>query len=339
MTIIAITNSANTQLFPNATVEAEYGQVVVEGSQATLAHHADKWAGRPCPCLGGSLGLNLGDRDLIQVSHFDLDTLGGVARAMGWKAQEEENLFWKAAALVDTMGPHHLQGRIRDLLWREATEGLSMATPAFDDANYHFEEDWLVVVEQLQAFWAWSQNHRLFAPRDGNALDVSSFFKEAWRVVSLLLVGEDACPETQRLLEGGRSWARANEALNEASFLEAYGKEVALRQSTRFVNHLYRGLDGELFKAVVNFNPKVGSVTLSLADPVEGVSCVDIARNLWGPEAGGHPGIAGSPRKGGLALANAVEAAAILAGKLGNPCYRCDSPYSEMCRECLVMRE
>ena len=39
-----------------------------------------------------------------------------------------------------------------------------------------------------------------------------------------------------------------------------------------------------------------GSVTVSLADPIEGVVCRDIVQSLWGMEAGGHAGIAGSPR-------------------------------------------
>ena len=44
------------------------------------------------------------------------------------------------------------------------------------------------------------------------------------------------------------------------------------------------------------FNQRTGAITVSLADPIEGVSCREIVQDLWGPDAGGHDGIAGSPR-------------------------------------------
>ena len=103
--MVVITSDPNTELFPDATVEAEYGAVTVPGSRVTLAHHGEN-AMNPCPCLGESLGLGLGRWDIIQVSHFDLDTLGGVARCLDWKKGdwEDEDLFWKIAAKIDTQG-------------------------------------------------------------------------------------------------------------------------------------------------------------------------------------------------------------------------------------------
>jgi hypothetical protein len=48
--------------------------------------------------------------------------------------------------------------------------------------------------------------------------------------------------------------------------------------------------------AVVAHNKHVGTITVSLESPIPGVSCRDVVQKLWGELAGGHAGIAGSPR-------------------------------------------
>jgi hypothetical protein len=96
---------------------------------------------------------------------------------------------------------------------------------------------------------------------------------------------------------------------------------VILRQSTRFANHLYTTPDGQIAKAVVTWNPGTdlsgGAITASLADPVPGVSCGEILKSLFGPEAGGHAGIGGSPRGKALPKEDAAKVAAALALALG----------------------
>jgi hypothetical protein len=47
---------------------------------------------------------------------------------------------------------------------------------------------------------------------------------------------------------------------------------------------------------IVAYNDSLGSITISLADPIKGVSCREVVQTLWGQQAGGHDGIAGSPR-------------------------------------------
>ena len=46
----------------------------------------------------------------------------------------------------------------------------------------------------------------------------------------------------------------------------------------------------------MNLNPTVGSITLSFEDGGEKFNAAVIMREFFGPEAGGHAGIAGSPR-------------------------------------------
>jgi hypothetical protein len=52
----------------------------------------------------------------------------------------------------------------------------------------------------------------------------------------------------------------------------------------------------EVGRVVICHNLALGSITVSLADPIPGFSCRDVVQDLWWPEAGGHDGIAGSPR-------------------------------------------
>jgi len=107
-------------LTPDATVEAEYGDVVVEGRQYTLAHHAQRYRHMPAPCLFGNLPSFDGD---ILISHIDLDTVGGCLALYGRKPDDDR--FWQGAAFVDTRGPH----RIIELPAR--TQGMLQAYWAF----------------------------------------------------------------------------------------------------------------------------------------------------------------------------------------------------------------
>lgn len=250
-----------------ATVEAEYGEICVDGSVATLAHHGPR-ADHPCPCIGQNLGIKV---EAIGISHLDLDTLGGVLRVLGRKP-EGHTRFWVVAAYVDTHGVHKLE----------------QAAPALTPE----------IREKLNAFWAWSEGNRLFPPRDGSVMDATGFFEEAASVLERIFDGDSS------ILDAGRAWAEAKNTL-EADSLVSESNGVMLRQSAQFVNHLY-GPEG---LAVVAFNPDRGAVTVSLADPIEGISCCTIMQQIFGPTAGGHAGIAGTPRDQVFTLADAERVA------------------------------
>lgn len=297
---IANNAAALEALQPHITIEAEYGDTVVEGSALTLAHHGPR-ADQPCPCLGDNLdlralGLDPEEEVRVGISHFDLDTLGGLTRVfraknIGGVSCSFEAAFWAIAAEVDTRGPHHL---------RSILEGHTTVP------KYQTEMEAL-----LAAFWAWSEAHRLFAPRDGSVQECTEFVEDALQCLQSIFHAE---AEAGRALIGaGQEWLEANKALNRKSFI-AIGGGAILRQADRFVNHLYELPDqSEVLKAVVAFNTKFKSVTVSLADPIKGVSCREVVQDLWGPEAGGHDGIAGSPRGQEMTLEDAKAAVKALA--------------------------
>jgi hypothetical protein len=338
MKIIIANNSASLEAInPDATVEAEYGDMVVLGQVITLAHHGIR-SNRPCPCsLPNFPDLGI---ETIGISHVDLDTIGGILAILGQKPDQFDWVrnFWRVAAEVDARGVH----KLHDI-------GFGDTAPK-------------MIEESLNAWWAFSESPegRVFAPRDGSAVEVD--LTRHFDVLTILLTqrhvpcrgGIDehehtvycGCPDCEgyytwdsperlELIEAGRAWADAKAKLDQESLVEDLGV-VLLRSSDQFTNHLYRSA-----KAVVSFNTKFQSVTVSLADPIPGVSCREIVQDLWGPEAGGHDGIAGSPRGQEMTLGDARTVVQELKIRLSGFASACegkvgwfDGDHPECCGNC-----
>lgn len=263
-------------LNPDASVEAEFGDVVVTGSILTMAHHGPR-AGSPAPCSYPNCPAE--GIETVALSHVDLDTIGGCAALLGRKPDEES--FWDLAEFVDLNGGHKLSE---------------------SGAN---ESDLLA----LHAYWAWSKDHRVFAPRDGSVLDVTEQVLEHVNIVEAILEGGRV------LLDAGEAFRKADDTLNRESFRKMIGP-IVLRQSEQFANHLYVAPGGEIARGCVTHNPSEdlpgGAITMSLADPIPNVSCGEILKNLFGEEAGGHAGIGGSERGKARPFADAGMAARYL---------------------------
>ncbi len=246
------------------TVEAEYGSFVWEGSIFTAAHHQESgpFAGRhqggsqPAPCNNSSIPVL--DEGVIGVSHMDLDTLGGICRAMGCDYLFAGNEgFWNLAEFVDVNGPHKLKNA-----------GAS-------------ETD----LDRLYAFWAWSQSNRL--ERATELTDITDYVEGAIHALQRVM-NLDA-----EMIEDGGKFKANEEALNKESLIKVVGN-IAVRRAETFVNHLYTTASGVECDLVVTLNTKFKSITLSSAE--DGVDCCAIMQTVFGPDAGGHRGIAGSPR-------------------------------------------
>lgn len=254
------------------TVEAEYGDVVVEGSILTLAHHGSR-SSNPAP----SLAVNgvAGDPGLIEaigVSHLDADTLMAIVAILMGKFGEYLD-FCKLIAYVDVNGPHKIS--------QCGAEPKDIA--------------------RLYALWAWNYAHKVFSPRDGSILDVTETVMAGVQAIQRI------CADDPELLAAGEAFRLEGETLNKRSFVQIEGG-VIVRVCNAFTNHLYNSPDGEIAQACVAFDTVVGSITISLADPIVGVSACAIVQSLWGAEAGGHTGIAGSPRGKRMTLADLLAA-------------------------------
>jgi hypothetical protein len=252
------------QLEPVVTVEAEYGDRVVEGSALTLAHHGSR-SDNPAPCIATIPDLQLEEPRIIGLSHIDLDSLGGILRVLERLADVERLgtvAFWTVAAKVDTNGAHKL--------------------PLYAD-------DSTIENAMLHAWWAWNENNKIYPERDGSPLPINDWVHDA------IVVLDRIFQQDPDLLAAGQKFKEEDELLNAQSF-RGFGNGVLWRQSEKFVNHLYRGPQGQLAMVVVSINPKSGAIIVSRENDGVPVNCRDLVQSLWGPEAGGHNGIAGSPR-------------------------------------------
>lgn len=292
---------------PHVTIEAEYGDIVVEGSVLTLAHHGSR-SDNPCPCVDPKVEdaifdlkqIELADDNeiIVGLSHWDLDTLGGIMKFSGPFARDMSGPmtvfwqpFWELAAFADVNGLHKVD---RDHL----------------------------AYRRLTAWQAWSTANKVYAPRDGSALEVSKEYAEATSVICHIIGGD------HDLLKAGDEFMRQQDALNKSTFMEDFDG-VFMRTADQFVNHLYgHPTDGSIAKGVAVLNTEEGSITLSLESPIKGVSCRKIVQHLWGPEAGGHDGIAGSPRDRKMTEPDLARAAAALLHAIES----CEKPWGYACR-------
>jgi hypothetical protein len=251
---IAVSRELVAGLKPDATVEAEYGDFVVEGKQYTLAHHARHYRHMPSPCLIENQPSFSGD---ILISHIDLDTLGGCLALYGRKPECDE--FWQGVAYIDTRGPH----RIVELP--------------------------LKTQEMMQAYWAYlSSQDRVEHDKLG---DVTELVLRQGDIIRKIIA------EDPELIDKGKAWAREIEARVEACLVMENDHLRAFKTGDVFCNSAYYSPKMKDFiPAIVSSNIRYGSILISFEDGGERFDASAVARKLWGDQAGGHAGIAGTPR-------------------------------------------
>ena len=318
----------------HASVEAEYGDVVVKGSRYTLAHHTGEYKDNDCPCLMNNLTVEadmVQDEETILLSHIDWDAIGGVFALCGIK---QEGIIWDAVwdciAFSDTNGKHMMHKHFM----------------------YHG-----TVKRMCDAMWAYSERNKYEPTNEIN--DVTTELELA-HVFLEDLFSEVNNPEGDTpLLDMGETWDSLQEAENIESISAKFtipDNTVILRSSTNFVNHLYWDGNGTEFKAVVAWDISSGSITLSFIDDVARgeLNACDIMQevfsncnivNITDPEnekivdvyndkslvpkeyfnediyridmlSGGHPGIAGTPRGVEFKYSDAYALAELVAARL-----------------------
>lgn len=261
----------------DATVEAEFGDEVVEGRCATLAHHGPR-SENECPCVAEVDALPIGA--YVGISHVDADTIGGILRLAGYKPQvgSAEDLFWQLVAKVDVQGPHKLR---------------SIMDEMYDGIDGPSRKDLGEVMRPYYALYAWLAAHRYPPVRHADAVDCTGFVRSACCAVMDILGGD---PE---LLKAGDDFLLEQEKLDRESFwghIEMESFSVLLRISPSFVNHLYNTFLYDPADLVFAHNAKTGAITLSKANEFFPLNCAGIMKQLFGAGAGGRSGIAGSPR-------------------------------------------
>lgn len=269
------------ELEPDITIEAEYGDECVEGKELTLAHHGSR-SGNPAPCNTEVEPL---ERGTIVLSHIDLDSVGGVLAATGDKLEDRE--FWAGAEYIDVNGPHHIHELDRD------------------------------VQDQLNAVYAWNAQQ----PRERytEITDVKEVIRENQQFLEKVL--DRNHPDHEQVFQEGRKWEREttkaveDRCVFENEYVRAFKTDGPFCSASYYSEQQH-----EIIPATVSYNEKFQSITVAFADGGRENggehSAREIVQELWGREAGGRDGIAGSPRGMEMSEKDFVDARELVMDKI-----------------------
>lgn len=242
-----------------ATVEAEYGDECLEGTMVTLAHHGPR-SNNPAPCNTPDVP-ELPPFATVVVSHIDLDTLGGIYALQGRKP--EDYRFWEAAEMIDVKGAHHIHELDKD------------------------------IQDKLNAYYAYNDGQP--RQRYTEAIDVTKQIDDTYNVVNTIVDIND--PEHDKLITAGKEWAQTREKEVEDQLVyENKNVRVFDTNGIFCAASYFSPNQNTICPATVTYNEKFKSITLAFEDGGKQLNAKEIVQELWGPEAGGREGIAGSPR-------------------------------------------
>lgn len=246
-----------------ATVEAEYGDECLEGTMVTLAHHGPR-SNNPAPCNTPDVP-ELPPFATVVVSHIDLDTLGGIYALQGRKP--EDYRFWEAAEMIDVKGAHHIHELDKD------------------------------IQDKLNAYYAYNDGQP--RQRYTEAIDVTKQIDDTYNVVNAIVDIND--PEHDKLITAGKEWAQTREKEVEDQLVYE-NKDVRVFDTNGIfcAASYFSPNQNTICPATVTYNEKFKSITLAFEDGGKQLNAKEIVQELWGPEAGGREGIAGSPRNVGM---------------------------------------
>ncbi|MBM7867989.1 hypothetical protein GTO89_14570 [Heliobacterium gestii] len=204
----------------------------------------------------------------IVISRLDVDTIGACLALMGQKPDDEN--FWAGAAYLQVRGPH----RAGDLPEQ--------------------------VREQLDAWSSWSEAHLPLGPFR-RTIDVTAHVVKAGEAIEAILKGD------RELLTAGQLWSAGHDAVSETRLVdESPLVRVFVTEGPRCSAAYYSPRLGRIVPATVVLDSRQGTITIAC----EGgqFDARSLVRDLWGPGAGGRPGIAESPRDRRMGLPDLIKA-------------------------------
>lgn len=249
-------------LNPVASIEAEFGDEIVEGSKITLTHYSFGKNNR-APCVADVEEIAFGN---VVLNHFDLNILGACMKLLGYKSKLfRELFFWKSVEYIDINGPHRLFEFLND------------------DSISDFVEDC------LNAFWAWNSENNIIV--NDELTDGTDFINSAIDVMNSIFAFDE------KLIERGREWADEQNSLNEDSFIshcKVGNYRIISRESDKFVNHLYSTLDGVVGNIIIAYNTDSNRIIISRENNNIKFNCYEFAKKLWEDKIEGSEDIANS---------------------------------------------
>lgn len=265
-----------------ATVEAEYGDVCIEGNWQTLAHHTEQYRNNPAPCIRKDV-MPL-ENGIILISHLDLDTLGGIMLLEGMG--EMTDSFWESEALIDTQGV--------------------LAEPHLSDRDRFL----------MRAYWAWETNltdQKYLADHQNLILDVTDSVELRISFIQMMLKRDYTDEERNLLNQYYESFQRdLNSFLSTCVYEDERLRVFITQENQHYLSH-YR--DHCLVETCVTLNQKKGTLTIS--DISKTLDCKTFMQEVFGENAGGQFRVAGSPRDEVMEIPDLTRLLNILSLKKG----------------------
>lgn len=127
------------------------------------------------------------------------------------------------------------------------------------------------------------------------AIDVTKQIDDTYNVVNAIVDIND--PEHDKLITAGKEWAQTREKEVEDQLVYE-NKDVRVFDTNGIfcAASYFSPNQNTICPATVTYNEKFKSITLAFEDGGKQLNAKEIVQELWGPEAGGREGIAGSPR-------------------------------------------
>lgn len=260
---------------PDVAIETEYGETCIVGSRYTAAHHGEL-SENLAPCQDPHIP-EVHDAT-VMLSHVDLDSILGVMATAGIRPKDQNLL--DAVAYVDVYGPQ----RVADLGENEQ--------------------------KFFNAFYAWQLSDRKDHPSERltDAKDITVDVERSVSAVNAIteayeqLVSQHPLTQEQeKLIQDGIDWHdNIAKAAEEKLIYEDENVRAFVTDGTPCSAAYESMTTGKVVPCTFVLNQKFGSITLALYDG--GIdqggkySAEKIMQSIFGPEAGGRSGIAGSPR-------------------------------------------
>lgn len=238
---------------PALTLGAEYGGFVCEGTKYTSAWNqpvVSKYAGALVSCLDQNIPT-AEENDVVLISHISANILGGLMRAKG-ESLEEFSKFFSKVGLAERTGIHKL---IEDDDYRLILGIEALISEEEEILTHEHNSDVTEICESL-------------IEKMKEALTTNS--GEAW---------ERGVKEADHIRD-----------LNISSLVTMTKMGLIVRKSEHsYMDNLFSDPDGNEGVALISYRDDIGRVTISLADEIYGLSCKEIAEELWGEsERGNH---------------------------------------------------
>lgn len=255
---------------PALTLGAQYGAFVCEGTKYTSAWSqpsGTKYAENPTACMDQNIPV-LEENDVVLISHMSPNILGGLMRASGMEMNET---FWEKVNTAELKGLHHLidDDDFKVILGMESL---------IADVEADFRKSPLQNEEVTDLMMGLIQHLQVVLEKRGE------------------LEGETWDNLPQEIWGRGVSDAKRIKDLNASSLISMTKLGILVRKSRDgLMNHLFSDPDGNEGVAIISYNENLKSITISLADRLAGLSCKDVAEELWGQSDTGSAVRATSP--------------------------------------------